>query len=134
MWRIAFKLFNNDIMKLFCVAQQNSRGLVSRWKNFSLHHFAQAPLHRVSFSVYTSRCDSNLNLTLMSDACWRYFSCNTSFTTYRIAVITINVHIIFLCYIMIKIYNNYFLTFFIIFSFLGDAIKHLSYVFSNCLM
>ena len=28
---------------------------------------------KVSFSVYTSRCDSNLNLTLMSDACWRYF-------------------------------------------------------------
>ena len=63
---------------------------------------------KVSFSVYTSRCDSNLNLTLMSDACWRYFSCNSSFTTDRIAVITINVHINFLCYIMFRFHNKYY--------------------------
>ena len=53
------------------------------------------------------------------------FSCNTYLTTDRIAVITINVHIIFLCYIMIRVHINHFITFFVIsLEYLRNAIKH----------
>ena len=121
MWRIAFKLFNNDIMKTLLRCTR-ILGDFSQGRKISLCiilHIRPFAHTRASFfglhiSVWLQfKSYVNVRRLLKIFSC--LFSCNTYLTTDRITVITINVHIIFLCYIMIKIHNNYFLTFLLLY-------------------